>query len=486
VSHLRIHFKNISSLLLSGAASKILVFLATIKIIKALSVPDNGIYQVAYSLGFIYSLFAELGIRGYLFRELSRVHDQPEARQFIFSDVWNLRVLLSALVLPVSVIVSCALGYRQDVVLYTFFLTLYALLDTFAILLKFTFRAFERMELDPLFTVLGRGILLGSVLVLAHTRNLNIRTLVITHVTSAVVEICAITITMKWLLPLRFFLWHSASGVKAVLRASIPFAVVNLVGFLYLKTGLVLVSILINESASAFFGTAGRVPEAATFFPIALANAFIPFFSRNAQDVPAIRRYFEILLKYSGFAGAAFAAFFLFDTRFIILLFAKKEYLVAISTFQLYGVWTFITFLQVIIANLLICLNEEKQLMWRYVISLILNIVLNFILIPRYGISGAGIALVSTEVFARVYNLFLLHSRQVKVPLYLIIETGTVFCAVSAALLLMAPFGDWIRCSGAVVVGIMLVMVFSARRDWRILRQARASSQSAIRQFPSE
>jgi O-antigen/teichoic acid export membrane protein len=77
VSNVRSHLKNVTSLLVSGAASKIIVFLATVQIIKGLSVPDNGVYQVAYSLGFIYSIFAELGVRGYLLRELSRARDDP-------------------------------------------------------------------------------------------------------------------------------------------------------------------------------------------------------------------------------------------------------------------------------------------------------------------------------------------------------------------------------------------------------------------------
>lgn len=455
----RFHVKNVASLLLSGAASKIIVFLATIQIIKGLSVPDNGVYQVAYSLAFIYSIFAELGVRGYLLREISKVRDDSYAGQRVFSDTFYLRLGLAALILPASVAINVALGYNTPVVVFGLWLTVYAVLDTFAVLLKFLLRAYDRTSFDPIFTTVGRGILLVSVLLLAHANKLTLERVAVLHVASAVFELAALVSVVKLVLPLRFFARVSWEGAVHVFRASIPFAVGNLAAFIYLKSGLIVLSLIQGEDAAAYFGTAGRIPEAALFLPAALANAFIPFFSRNAKDIPLIRRYFSGLIQCAAFAGAALAAAFIFETDFIIRLVSKAEYLVARPTFRLYGAWMFLSFIQLVISNLLICLNEERALMWRYVIALIANLLLNAALIPVMGITGAAIALVLSELGAAVYNYMLLKKRMIILPRTLLPESALIFLLFGAASLFPAiPAAA--RVIGATMVAAATAVLF--------------------------
>jgi O-antigen/teichoic acid export membrane protein len=319
---------------------------------------------------------------------------------------------------------------------FGFWLTLYAVLDTFAVLLKFLLRAYERTEFDPIFTTIGRVLLLLPVLLLARAHELTLGRIAAIHVASAAIELIGLVIVVKMLLPIRFFARASWIGAKEVFKASVPFAVSNLAAFVYLKTGLIILSLVKGEDAAAYFGTAGRIPEAALFLPAALANAFIPFFSRNAHDIPLIRRYFAALIHVAAFAAVCLAGLFVFETDFIIRLVSKKEYLVARDAFQLYGAWIFFAFLQVMISNLLVCLNAERAMMWRYVVSLGINLTLNSILIPFFGITGAAVALVLSEVISTAYNYLLLKKQDVSMPRSLLPESALLFCFFALSLLL--------------------------------------------------
>ena len=72
MSNARRHARNATALLLSAVVGKGLFLVANLVIIKALSVPYNGLLQQSYIFGTTFMLLTDFGLRGWLVRELSR------------------------------------------------------------------------------------------------------------------------------------------------------------------------------------------------------------------------------------------------------------------------------------------------------------------------------------------------------------------------------------------------------------------------------
>lgn len=440
MSQARKHFKNTTSLLAAGALSKVVMFLAIVVIVKALPVADNGVFLLAFKFGLIFSLLAELGVRGYLLREMARrVHD-PESARALFGDVFNVRLALTFVVAPLVPLVMVAAGYPERLVLAAWWFFVFNVLDSYAMLFKFVLRAYERMEFDAVFSVIGRGVLLAVVgLFYWQTHTLTLGQVVIAHLSGTLVECAGLAVFLRALLPVRFINRSSFAAMREALVRSTPFAVVNVVGILYMSTGAIALSKLMGaggDKAVAYFTTAGKLPEAALFFPMALVNAVVPFLSRNLGDTPLVRRYFDFLMRYILFGGGVLAACFLVAPEAVILLISKKEYLVATPAFRLYGVWMVASFAQYATANILICLNQERTVMRRYFVALVMNVGLNLLLVPRLGVTGAGVALAASQVTVVTLDLLFLRRmgitmapRGVALVVGLVVVAGAVLLA---------------------------------------------------------
>lgn len=473
MSNIRLHLKNAAALLASGALSKILILFATIQIFKSLSVEDNGIFVLALTFGYIFTMLTELGVRGYLLRELARARSDQEAAQQVFGTVINVRVALTLVMLPIFCGVLGLSGYSFVTFRFSTWFLLYSLLDSFALLLKFALRGYERMEFDAVFSVVGRGTILLLVAGFAFAGSLTLSSVAFCHIFGSVVECVGLVVAVKRVTSLRLFMRFDWHAVKTVLIRSTPFAVVNLVGILYLKTGTVLLSKLLASSqadrAVAYFGAAARLPEAASFVPIAVVNALIPYLSRCHNDLPQVQRYYNVLMRYLGFAGIFLCVVFYFETDWIILTVAKREYLDAAMAFKWYGGWILLTFLQYAMANLLICLNEERKVMGCYTYAFFINIVLNLLLIPHWGITGAAAALTLSELSTNLLDQWLLHRRGVRLAWVGLAEVAGLGCVTGLVLHGLHSLPVLIRLAGAGVAAGVTVCAIAWWRDQSVL-----------------
>jgi O-antigen/teichoic acid export membrane protein len=475
MSRLRRHATNAAALAFSGAWAKVFAFATTVMLLKTLPTAENSIFQLGLAIAAILAMVGELGVRGFALREIARVHDQPAEAQRLFSDFLAARLLGSVALFPLALLVLWAFSFSQVAVIFTMWLLLYAVLDAFAMFLKFVLRAYERMEFDAVFSVVGRGGVLLVLVWLATTGRLSLGSATLAHVAGAALEVGALFVATRRVTGLRFLGRFDLGGVRDALVKSLPFAVVNVVGLLYIRTGTLAVSKILGEDQVVFFAAASKIPESLSFMPVAIVNAVIPFLSRNYGNREVLDRYFTFILRYLGIAGAFIAAVLIAEPRWIIHVIATPEYLKSTAAFQWYGVYGLVTFFQYAIVNFLICINEEKSVMRRYAVALPMNIALNIALVPRFGITGAAMAIVITEVAALMYQALVLH-RHKHSGLWRTLAGATALTAVGVLLMRAMPGLQpvaRVSIAAAAFTAIAGILAWRADRDLvlRVLRR---------------
>jgi O-antigen/teichoic acid export membrane protein len=150
---------------------------------------------------------------------------------------------------------------------------------------------------------------------------------------------------------------------------------------------------MMSEEALGYYSVAVRLCEAWYFIPVTLCNSIFPAIV-NAKNVSEefysnrMQKLYDIL---TWLAIGIAVPVTIFSAQIIQLLFGS-EYSSAAPVLTIY-IWASVAvFLGVASSQYLINENLTKLSFNRNLIGMILNIILNFILIPKYGIIGSAVA----------------------------------------------------------------------------------------------
>jgi O-antigen/teichoic acid export membrane protein len=145
-----------------------------------------------------------------------------------------------------------------------------------------------------------------------------------------------------------------------------------------------------------------------TFMRASLTSAYQPVANRLYQHhgTAAVRRFKHKLLKVLVYASLALMVGLLLAGKQVVHLFAGTDKLDAAPVF----VWVGINYALMPIFNVagygLILTRKTSIIAWVVLVSAIINIILNFMLIPRMGIMGAVVATLVAYAFMGLYQIF--------------------------------------------------------------------------------
>lgn len=393
----------------SGLA-KVAFLLVNILLYKALPAEQVGVFALLYAVAFILATISECGLRGLLVRELARQTDALPQAQPLLTGALHSRLLTLLPYLLIGYVCSRLFVHNTppDVIMG---LLLAASLDSNANVLRGVLRAWNRTTLDPLLTCAFRLLLLAGTATLFAIDSLTLPHFVLLFLVTATLDLTATLCLIPRLTRLSLNPVASVRSTFTLIRRGSHFILLAILGTIYLRTGSLVLGF--SGTPEALHAVAGlnlsaRIPEGVAFLPLALMNAAIPYFSRYARQPKTIVPHFRKLELVLGSAGIIIGVGLVAHATPIILLLATPDYLPYKTIFQFYGLTVFFTFLQYTYLNLLICLNKEKQATARYAIILAINLLLNILFVPRFGIMATILALLVCEVASAAIDLILL------------------------------------------------------------------------------
>jgi len=123
-----------------------------------------------------------------------------------------------------------------------------------------------------------------------------------------------------------------------------------------------------------------------------------------------IKRTYVVLTKWISSATFPLLCVFLFFPSQVLLLFFGQDYVVASMALQVLALGFFLNNLLGPNGATLIAFGDTRFLMWTSLVAAFLNVILNFLLIPVYGIVGAALASVSSFLAINVLRVLRLRS----------------------------------------------------------------------------
>ena len=205
------------------------------------------------------------------------------------------------------------------------------------------------------------------------------------------------------------FSWRfSRKYARELLKQSWPLIISGFVIVIYMRTDQLMITHLINEEANGIYYSALRFSEIWYFIPNAICVSLFPAIlnSRNNNYKLYMRRVqslFDLMVFLS--LGLAIGITVLGD--WIIGVAYKPEFQPATSVLKIHVWASFFVFLGVASTQWLVAENLQKIALNRSILGAIVNIGLNFALIPRLGINGAAIATLVSQAVASYFGYLL-------------------------------------------------------------------------------
>jgi len=164
----------------------------------------------------------------------------------------------------------------------------------------------------------------------------------------------------------------------------------------------------LNNEAVGQYAAAVRISEAWYFIPIVITNSLFPSIvnaKKQSEDLYYTR--LQNLYTFMVWMAIAVAVPMTFLSGWIINVLFGSEYSQAANVLKIH-IWAGVfVFLGVAFSKFLISENFTKKAFARTFIGAIMNVSLNYFMIPKFGISGAAIATLLSQFTANyLYDFF--------------------------------------------------------------------------------
>lgn len=170
---------------------------------------------------------------------------------------------------------------------------------------------------------------------------------------------------------------------------------------IFAQTDKIMIKLMISDTATGYYSAAVTVASIASFVYVAIIDSFRPvifkYFEESKEKFEFnMKRLYSIVI-YISFVQAIMMTIF---SRFIIDVLYGSSYLGAINSLRIICWYTTFSYLGSVRNIWILCMNLQKYLLTINLSGAILNIILNFMLIPYIGIEGAAIASFATQFFS--------------------------------------------------------------------------------------
>ena len=380
--------KNTVWLGIAIVVSRLIRAVLIIYVARLLGTEGYGVFSYAVSLAAFFAIFSDIGIVGILTREVAK---DPASLQkhFVTGFVVKMALVLVSIILIVGVA-----PFFTKIPAATPLLWLAALLIAFDGLRDLALaipRAQEKMQVEAGFTILANVAITGIGLAAIFVEPTP-GALFFGYVAGSGIGMAAALWHLRQYFK-GFFAHFDRTLIPRLFKEAWPFALTGLLGVIMTNTDSVMLGWYMDASAVGLYGAALRVIQVFYFMPVVLGSSTFPVFSSFSESDPArFRAAFETVVTAAFVISMPLALGGILLSRGIIELVFGNAYLGAVLPFQILVLTAITNFPSSFLINGIFAYRRQHLFAFALGIGAIGNVILNVLLIPRFGIAGSAFA----------------------------------------------------------------------------------------------
>jgi O-antigen/teichoic acid export membrane protein len=436
---------------LARASNTVLLILIS----RRLGAAEGGMYALAATYTLLFTQLSFWGMDQLLTREVAR--DRTAASKYVGNFILIRGMVSLALLSLMVFLAKCVMGYAPRTSTVIVILGLSVVTESVSNICQALFFAFEKMEYSATVGfVVGTLRLLGGALVLLAGGQVE-AVVVVLSVSSLIGLVLNFWLIYwrfprpTWRLDVRFWL--------SQLRTALPFVLIGVFYIVEFQNDTLLLSVFKSEEDIGIYNAATTVLFALALVPQAFRVAIFPVMSRlYAAGSLTLALVYEKSFKYLLVVSLPVAAALTLSAGPVVHLLFGSGFKESAAVLRVV-IWTFVwLMINVPSARMMVVADAQGMLALFQGLSMLLNIGLNLVLIPRMGATGAAWARVSSTglfvILAAVYTYWKVNRWR---PFWVVARPLIALCAMVGIGWLLRGLNDMIAVGGGLVGYAVLV-----------------------------
>lgn len=387
--------KNVSWIFFGNLAHAILAFLLNILVARILDLNDNGMLTYAASWITFFTSVGSLGFNGIISREFSK--DESRANDFLWSCITGRLIFSVIAIVLLQVIVR--ISSPNEPILHIIVLCqsttiLFGSFDMFI----YWYRYKNQANITAIYRLVAFCISAAfRVFAIAVLKSL------ILYAIGIVME-TAVFVTFLVYFYRRYYtkkVFISKGTIFVMLRMSYPFIFSAVLATIYGQADKIMLKSMIDNSSVALYNASALIAGLVVIIPTTIIEGFRPdIMDAKISDENLYRRRMRQLYSIIFWSCIAYGIFITIFARPIILILYGEKYLGAVSSLSLIVWYTSFSYFGAINNVYMVAEDVVKWVQVTTLLGAILNIVFNYFFIGLWGIVGAALASLLTQIFA--------------------------------------------------------------------------------------
>ena len=373
---------------------------------------------IAFALAFtsIFGVVTDLGINTLTIREVAR--NKNSATTFL----GNLLLIKSILVIITVAFIVVAVnltGHDWIEIDVTYLISISIILSAFNGAFNSLFQAFERIEFISIGSVLSNiSMLLGAGYAISH--GFGVIGFACIYIFSSTLGL-AYTLFVANRLHLTHALQIDREMIWPMMKEALPFGITALSGMIYTYADSIMLSSLKGNEVVGWYNAPYRLMLMMLFIPNVINVVIFPVMSRYFTSSPSFlkliyTKYLKFMLILSLPLGMGTT---LIADKIILFVFGVgfENSIVALKII----IWTIVlTFIGAAFARLLESVNQQRIITKISMVCMVVNVLLNILLIPKFSYIGSSFVTVVTEFLLVGSIIFFSYRLNYGIPLSII------------------------------------------------------------------
>jgi len=412
------------------------IFLIEIPVQNHVGNESYGLYFAFLNLAYIFQLFSDLGLQNYTYTELPRNKSRLDE---ITSNILATRGLLALLFLAVLSVAGALLGYWEaDAKLFALVMVNVLLVSTIGYI-RANIAGLGMYFNDSLYSVVDKIVMLITLSIMLYVMDRGSFTIYSFVLAQTFSFGCAILIgfllmrrRLRWIPPI----W---SSMKNLSKQALPFGILIALMFLYTRIDAIMIEKMLQDGPyeAGLYASAYRLYDAVAMISFLFATLLLPMFSEMDDNMDGRQRL------YYGSLSMIFGVSVLIAIPIIVCRVWIMESLYPTANADSIGALAILMVAFIfkgslfVTSSLLTSLRRFRVLNILFILSIALNFITNYVLIPTHGIVGASVATLAAQFFLALGCIYLVH-REVSLSVRLLIYIRILGFGISVSVIFYA------------------------------------------------
>ena len=391
--------RNTAYMTMASVGQKIISFVYFTMIANHLGAEKTGKYFFALAFTTVFVVFVDLGLTSVLVRESAK---QKEKIQSYFSTILSVKILLGVATYIGAMITINLMGYPEETKYLVYLSGITMLFDSLHLTLYGVLRAIGNLKYEA-FGIVGSQLLtLGFGTAFLYL-NLPLIYLILAFTIASAANVVYVTAILYGKYKINLTPHYEKKIFVHIARIALPFAFAAVFARVYSYIDSILLSKLAGDVQVGWYSIPYKITYAFQFFPLALMAVLYPKFSEYfVTDKKKLAFVFERGIKYLLIIVMPITFGIGVLSNDIIRAFFSSEYINSILPLKILLVGLVFSYISFPVGAFLNACNRQVTQTVIVGSVMTLNIILNILLIPKYGVVGASYTALVGNVFLTI------------------------------------------------------------------------------------